>query len=419
MSTENFPVILYGAGANGKSALALLRGRGIEPVAFCSRDPNRTGELYCGLLIMSREQVIEQFGTHFKIWITPYSPVREEIESELLGIGFVDRARILNPLFDNKENATFGCARLYSEIDITDDILRVCCFDAGRSLPQMTLPTLRGVEQCRAAIREFNRQRAEVIEEFISGKRNICMGCPHFIKKHWGAYSGKINSLAVSAFSPCQFSCSYCRWESNLKYRNRSVIERALSVNFITIMKALELEGVLEIGYPICVALGEVTIHPHKKEILDCLSRYPLAIYSNGAIYDEQIAELIARDDGSYLNVSVDAGTAETYKSVKGVDMFDKVLTNIRTYKAKGGKIFIKYIFLPENCSKADIDSFLAFCADTHADKVQISRDEWVSIENLPKEIMNAADYMIEQLNKLCLRYEFDVPVKSKNPLEA
>jgi len=32
---------------------------------------------------------------------------------------------------------------------------------------------------------------------------------------------------------------------------------------------------------------------------------------------------------------------------------------------------------------------------------------------------MNAADYMIEQVNRLCLRYEFDVPVKSKNPLEA
>lgn len=38
METNNYPVILYGAGDNGKSALVLLRGRGIEPAAFCSRN---------------------------------------------------------------------------------------------------------------------------------------------------------------------------------------------------------------------------------------------------------------------------------------------------------------------------------------------------------------------------------------------
>lgn len=418
MTTEKHPVIIYGAGDNGKSALALLRGRGIEPYAFCSRNTAKAGKTYCGLPIMSRDQILKQFGTQFKIWITPYSPVREEIEAELLEIGFVDRDRILNSILDDKAEESFGCARLYSELIVTDNLLRICCFDHVIGLPNVTLDPNAGVEHYRAVIREFNRKRAELTEGFRAGRQNACIGCPYATKARWGAFSGKINSLAVNSFSPCQFSCSYCRWESNAKYRNREVIERALSIDFIAIIDALELEGVLELGYPIFVAFGEITIYPRKREILDRLSKYPLAIYTNGAIYDEQIAKLVARDDGSYLNISVDAGTAETYKKVKGMDVFDKVLTNIRAYKAKGGRMYLKYILLPENSGKNDLDSFLSFCADINVDKIQISRDEYVSLESLPQEVLDATDYMIEQANKLCLPYEFDVPVTEKNPLE-
>jgi len=49
---------------------------------------------------------------------------------------------------------------------------------------------------------------------------------------------------------------------------------------------------------------------------------------------------------------------------------------------------------------------------DINADKIQIGRDEYVNLAKLPKEILDVADYMIEQLNKPCLRYEFGVPVK-------
>ena len=73
---------------------------------------------------------------------------------------------------------------------------------------------------------------------------------------------------------------------------------------------------------------------------------------------------MISRKDGSFLNVSVDAGTRETYREVKGLDAYDRVLSHIRRYAQEGAVIEIKYILMPENCDRENIDGFLAFCKE-------------------------------------------------------
>lgn len=212
--------------------------------------------------------------------------------------------------------------------------------------------------------------------------------------------------MSIGLSFPCQFACIYCNdVETNAKRENPQRIKESEKMDLATMIQALELEG-MEVAYPVSLASGEITIAPKKKEVLDGLSNFPLAILSNAAIYDEQVAALVARNDGSHLNVSVDAGTPETYRYIKGVNAFDRVLSNLRKYKAGGGRVYAKYIILPENCDHDNINGFLDFCADAGIDKILVSRDLRLKLNELSPSIFDAAAYLVEQAKKRNLQYD-------------
>lgn len=415
MNTEKYPVILYGAGDNGKSALSLLRGRGIEPVAFCSRNAARHPRVggYCGLPIWSREEVKKRFGSNFRIWITPFQPTREEIENELLDMGFVDEHMILNPLTCCGGEEYFSCGELQYGAVIASNMLQVCCRSnfIVDNPPRLLLSSGRikdygsVLEYYRDVVKDFINYKTKLIEDLRLGRSCVCSGCASLKKAQWGKPSEKIEMLILGMEFPCQLSCIYCNWESNARHKNPEVIKNAMKIDVPTMVQAMEQEG-MQLAYPITMASGEISIYPQRKEILTSISKYPVSILSNCVNYDEQIAKLVARDDGSFLNVSLDAGTAETYYKVKGLNVFEKVLANIRRYKAAGNNIQAKYILLPENCDRANIDGFIDFCAEVGVDKVQISRDINVKQDELPQSILDAAAYMVKQAKKKRLRYE-------------
>ena len=62
------------------------------------------------------------------------------------------------------------------------------------------------------------------------------------------------------------------------------------------------------------------------------------------------------------MNVSLDSGSAEVYKRVKGVDGFDIVIDNLRKYDQVANKnIDLKYIIFDLNNDIIEINKFLLF----------------------------------------------------------
>ena len=62
---------------------------------------------------------------------------------------------------------------------------------------------------------------------------------------------------------------------------------------------------------------------------------------------------------------SLDAGTRETFKKIKQVDSFERVLENLRKYPLKNTNFLLKYIFLEGvNDNEADIDGFYEIAKD-------------------------------------------------------
>lgn len=230
---------------------------------------------------------------------------------------------------------------------------------------------------------------------------------------------GKIHILSFSLNYPCQLSCKYCSVPGNAQHiaNNRETVEKAFDLNIAEMMRVLEERNILELTEPIQLASGEITILPNKNEILDCLSRYPLQIFSNCVLYDQKVSDIISRKDGSFLNVSIDAGSRKTYHEVKGKDAYDKVLDTIRRYSANGAVIEIKYILLPENCDKKNLDGFLSFCKEISPRDIKISCDISMDHTQMSEDIVKSAIYMARQAKQFGMPYSI-LPYFGKQNME-
>ena len=60
------------------------------------------------------------------------------------------------------------------------------------------------------------------------------------------------------------------------------------------------------------------------------------------------------------LTTSVDAGSIETFKLVRKVNQYEKVLKNLKKYYEKSpNNLIIKYILTEDNSSISEIESFV------------------------------------------------------------
>jgi MoaA/NifB/PqqE/SkfB family radical SAM enzyme len=102
-------------------------------------------------------------------------------------------------------------------------------------------------------------------------------------------------------------------------------------------------------------------------------------------LYDEKIKELVSRP-GSHLNISVDAGTPETYKQIKGLDVFEKVFSNIEKY-SETASVSCKYIFIPQNSNDTDIMGFIQKCKDSNVKAIILANDIYRTAKNTDTQI--------------------------------
>jgi molybdenum cofactor biosynthesis enzyme MoaA len=68
----------------------------------------------------------------------------------------------------------------------------------------------------------------------------------------------------------------------------------------------------------------------------------------------------LLKDGLTQIITDLSAGTAETFKKIKGVDCFDKVLGNLGQYASSGGNVSVKYIlFKGINDNIEEIEKFI------------------------------------------------------------
>ena len=162
------------------------------------------------------------------------------------------------------------------------------------------------------------------------------------------------------------------------KWEDTQAVKDAYEKLFAVLDMANE-RGIISANASWQVSTGEITIHPYRKRIYELTKGKSAVFYTNGFIYDENIGRNLAANPNSAINVSIDAGTPETWAAVKGVDNFEDVCMNLAEYRKNAlqpRQISLKYIVLPGiNDSEQDYRSLMDIMDVLETPHLTISRD--------------------------------------------
>ena len=238
---------------------------------------------------------------------------------------------------------------------------------------------------------------------------NLCVNCSKYVVKEWETNTSEMSfvSLAVGP-SPCQSKCIYC---GHIQYDN-IMTDKSIEgyEKLFKLMKYSKDIGIINDKSIIQIASGEITIHPYKDKMIEMVDGFTTLFLSNCFKFDQGIADHLKSNPHSRINLSIDSGTAITWKKVKGFNNFNTVLNNLRKYynycdQVNHQQIELKYIILPGiNTRMQDYLGVINIMKELNVKKLIISKDLRTLSDTSSSEYQEVIDNIIK-LAILCVQH--------------
>ena len=224
-----------------------------------------------------------------------------------------------------------------------------CCFSSSK-FNKNGRPGIDYCETAQHTVINFLQMRKQVIAELNS---NIpltiakpCKKCQMLVKRNYLFGINPISVINISCYpSICQIKCIYCSVPQSSSNTVKNARESVYPQIIIQMLAYLRENLYIHDNCFFLFAPAEISIMPHKELLLNAASQSRAQFTTNSFVFDKMIAKSM-RDNGSYINTSIDAGTRETFHLVKGFDFYDKVTANIRMYR-DNGRVDLKYVIIP------------------------------------------------------------------------
>lgn len=201
----------------------------------------------------------------------------------------------------------------------------------------------------------------------------------------------------------CNCKCTYCSlWtqKSQPEFAIRSNIREMCSSGRLDPTACFEWGG------------GESTILPEFEETASWLLQagYQQGFFTNGLVYSPAIEEALRQGKG-WLRISLDSGSAEVFRQVKGVNAFNLVCNHIRRYTDAAQTpdlIRLKFIIVNENCNQAEVDKFFRFAEELGKVRVEVAYDLWdIQVQTLSTPKIELLNYFTETAKQKGFASEF------------
>lgn len=346
-SLSAFKVVLFGAGRNAKPAFEHLINNGIKVAYFVDNNSQATfdgpvnGELG-DIPIYGPEILLKEDKANLKIIITPDFPIYTSIKTQLQEMGLEECLH---------ETSFLCCERMLRHLGYYGEELSFCC-DSSSNFHEAR-PTLPYLDTAEATILNFLQKRKAIVEGNLPAE---CVNCSKLRLSNMPGFNDKISSFNISCYpSICQAKCIYCNVHSNPKDTLKNARQSRYPKMITEMIQYLQKNNLITDDSCCFVAPAEISIMPHKDQLLEAISKYKAVFATNAFIFEPRIADSMKKN-GSVVNISIDSGTKETFKLVKGCDIFEKVMNNLKQYKAYGTFILKYNILSGVNDGDADID---------------------------------------------------------------
>jgi sulfatase maturation enzyme AslB (radical SAM superfamily) len=395
----NSPVLLYGAGESAilefHKARRLIAPR--IPEAFIDGDAYKRVVPCLGMPVLSFDEAVRRFGK-FDVYVTAGEKTAPNVIGFLLEKGFGEDRIINYEPIEKHIGCTF--AETYIAYDYESSYtdtpkirMRSCCLPVSEMQPAILNET--GLE----GLVDFIELKYDIADELRKGFSPHCKPVCPYIREQYFYKERKIRRVGFGG-APCQFSCVYCVRTQLPPYGLSAFDSLANTFN------KLESLNVIHPDFTVVdFAAGEFALAGADYQRL--VRKYRAYIFTNAYKYSPEAAKAI-ESGGAYLNVSVDSGTKETFRKVKGVDGFEKVSKHLAIYASKG-LITLKYIVCDGvNDTSADLDGFVNLASNV-AFNVVLSRDytNKTSLSSSATQWCEQFVHKFQQLGKMGAKVHF------------
>ena len=131
-------------------------------------------------------------------------------------------------------------------------------------------------------------------------------------------------TIEIDLTNVCNHRCSFCNFSEYLK-KDHSVLDTEIIKKRIAEARKLGTKGICFTGG------GESMVHKDFIEILQETKNhgFDIGLITNGALINEEKAPILVKNL-QWIRISMGGGDRESYKSVQGVDDFEKVIDNLK-----------------------------------------------------------------------------------------
>jgi len=216
---------------------------------------------------------------------------------------------------------------------------------------------------------------------------NECKGCP-YLDRFEKSNDEKINYISLENFNYCNMRCSYCAPKyyggRECSYDTDSIIRDLLNGDYLSNETHIVWGG------------GEPTLKPKFKEITESLLESKkvskVRVLSNSLKFSENLYQM-AENEKIQIVTSIDAGTQQRFKEIRGKGEINKVLQNLSEYKKKINSqenLTIKYIMTEDNYFSEELQEFVRLIKENQFEDnlIQISCN--FKLESPKKEMIYA-----------------------------
>ena len=265
-----------------------------------------------------------------------------------------------------------SCNLILHGICFYENAIVSCCFapndQINGCLPPVLVENYKGEIIPKEKLFESMRKYSD---QFKNGGCPVeCKGCFQIQEKDWDE-SEYIDYVIITHYSVCNADCIYC--SNNLEVEERTNDKYKV----VPFLKYLKNEGVLKQNCELHIGGGEFTIYEESEEILSEFGLTGFAqivVPTNAVKYSEKLHKTLQQGNACVV-ISLDSGSRETFKRIKRIDAFDKVVQNIYKYSegTNSEKLTLKYIIVPGiNDNISEFKKFLQIAKNAHARYIRI-----------------------------------------------
>jgi len=292
-----------------------------------------------------------------------------------------------------------SCKYLEEALYVAPNEIRACCqrfFYNGKMRGDAKLLSI--VENKTPKSSDIAKARKKNFDEIQLGKNNDCKGCI-FLKetKEKPIFTSNISHLSIEHHSVCNLRCSYC---SEIYWGGKRS-----KYNVVEFISYLAKNNSLENCHQVVWGGGEPTLDKSFEQILEEIHKRANPkiyhrVFTNSVRYSEPITRFLKKGLIKIVT-SIDSGTPETFKKVRGREKFYNVFENLKIYaKIDPSKITVKYIFTEDNYEEKEIDGFVENCEKYNLGNCNFQISLNYKNKNLDIKILKAISYLFFRLSK-------------------